>query len=223
LILSGRPFLLLDNVRGAINSPLLETVLRGPGTATVRVPYGKYTDVLSAAAVFSISPVYADEVSVTTVGLEVHASSSMTIGDADRISHYFFHNIAKWSPGAAMVVYEGDSRGGGAKMDLNVVIYVSKLGRTYSFFVETTDEVALRKELTEKGISRPDVDALLGDPKSPLTRTSGTSWGTVPESELNENLDEIIKNIVSIVRRVEEESPPTTRIQAAPSGSPERK
>jgi hypothetical protein len=174
----------------------------------------------TAVAVFNISPVHADEVSVTTVGLEVHASSSMTSGDAERISRYFFHNIAKWSPGAAMVVYEGDSRGGGAKMDLNVVIYISKLGKAYSFFVETTDEVALRKDLTEKGISRPDIGALLGDPKSPLTRTSGTSWGTVPESELNENLDEIVKNIVSVVRRVEEEAPPTTRIQTAPTASP---
>jgi hypothetical protein len=182
-----------------------------------------YSIVLSAAAVFSISPVYADEVSVTTVGLEVHASSSMTSGDAERISRYFFHNIAKWSPGAAMVVYEGDSRGGGAKMDLNVVIYVSKLGKAYSFFVETTDEVALRKELTEKGVSKSDIDALLGDPKSPLTRTSGTSWGTVPESELNENLDAIIKNIVSVVRSVEEEAPPSTKIQAAPTASPTRK
>src|SRR5260221_1372823 len=117
-------------------------------------------------AVFSISPVHADEEGVTMVGLEVHASSSMTIGDADRISRYFLHNIAKWSPGAAMVLDEGDSRGGGAKVDLNVVIYISKLGKAYSFFVETTDEVALRKELTEKGISRADVDALLGDPKS---------------------------------------------------------
>ena len=175
------------------------------------------------AAWFSINPVLAAEEGVTTVGLEVHASSSMTAGDADRISRYFFHNIAKWSPGAAMVVYEGDSRGGGAKMDLNVVIYISKLGKVYSFFVETTDEVALRKELNEKGISRTDVDALLGDPKSPLTRTSGTSWGTVPESELNENLDAIVKNIVSVVRRVEEEAPPTARIQAAPAASPTRK
>lgn len=182
-----------------------------------------YSIVLSVVSVFGISPVYADEVAVTTVGLEVHASSSMTAGDADRISRYFLHNIAKWSPGAAMVVYEGDSRGGGAKMDLNVVIYISKLGKTYSFFVETTDEVALRKELTEKGISKPDVEALLGDPKSPLTRTDGTSWGTVPESELNENLDAIIKNIVSVVRHVEEEAPPTTRIQASPTASPTRK
>lgn len=152
-----------------------------------------------ALLLLTASLAHADEEAVTVVGLEVHASSSMTSGDADRISRYFLHNIAKLSPGAAMVVYEGDSRGGGAKADLNVVIYVSKLGKVYSFFVETTDEVALRKELTEKGISRPDVDAVLGDPKSPLTRTSGTSWGTVPESELNENLDEIVKNIVSVV------------------------
>jgi hypothetical protein len=178
-----------------------------------------YSIALSAVAMFSISAVYAGEVSVTTVGLEVHASSGMTSGDVERISRYFFHNIAKWSPGAAMVVYEGDSRGGGAKMDLNVVIYVSKLGKAYSFFVETTDEVALRKELTEKGVSKSDIDALLGDPKSPLTRTSGTSWGTVPESELNENVDAIIKNIVSVVRSVEEEAPPTTRIEAAPTAS----
>lgn len=171
----------------------------------------------------SIGLARADEEAVTVVGLEVHASSSMTSRDADRISRYFFHNIAKWSPGAAIVVYEGDSRGGGAKMDLNVVIYISKFGKDYSFFVETTDEVALRKELTEKGISRPDVDALLGDPKSPLTRTSGTSWGTVPESELNENLDAIVKNIVSVVRLVEEEEPPTNRIQVAPTPSPTRK
>jgi hypothetical protein len=56
-----------------------------------------------------------------------------------------------------------------------------------------------------------------------LTRTSGTSWGTVPESELNENLDEIVKNIVSVVRLVEEEAPPTNTIQAAPTASPTRK
>ena len=53
-----------------------------------------------------------------------------------------------------MIVYEGDTRGGGSKVDLNVVVYISKLGRAYSLFVENTDEVALRKELMEKGISR---------------------------------------------------------------------
>jgi hypothetical protein len=100
---------------------------------------------LPIAALLSIGLAHADEEAVTVVGLEVHASSSMTIGDADRISRYFLHNIAKWSAGAAMVVYEGDSRAGGAKADLNVVIYVSELGKAYSFFVETTDEVALRK------------------------------------------------------------------------------
>lgn len=63
---------------------------------------------------------------------------------------------------------------------MNVVVYISKLGKAYSLFVQNTDEVALRKELTEKGISKADVDSLVGDPKSPLSRTSGTSWGTVP-------------------------------------------
>jgi hypothetical protein len=48
---------------------------------------------------------------------------------------------------------------------MNVVVYISKLGKAYSLFVENTDEVALRKELTEKGISKAHVDSLVGDPK----------------------------------------------------------
>src|SRR6266436_3006502 len=137
-------------------------------------------------------PVIPDN-AVSTVGLEIHASSSMTPEETQKISRYFFHNIAKWSD-HAMVIYEGDTRGAGAKLDLNVVVYVSKYERVYSLFVETTDEVALRKELTDKGISKADVGALLGDRKSPLSRTDGTSWGTVPASELYENLDSIVKN-----------------------------
>ena len=91
-------------------------------------------------------------------GLEVHPSRSVTPAEAEKISRYLFHNIAKWSPGAATVVYEGDTRGGGSKVDLNVVVYISKLGKAYSLFVENTDEVALRKKLMEKGISKEDVD-----------------------------------------------------------------
>jgi hypothetical protein len=150
------------------------------------------------------------------VGLEIHASKSVTPAEAEKISRYLFNNITKWSPGAAMIVYEGDIRGGGSKVDLNVVVYLSKLGKAYSLFVENTDEVALRKELMEKGISKADVETLVGNPESPLSRTSGTNWGTVPESNLFESLDGIIKNIVSVVRQVEDEGPPTARIGPAP-------
>jgi len=151
------------------------------------------------------------------IGLEVHASRSVTPAEAEKLSRYFFQNIVKWTPGAAMVLYEGDTRGGGAKVDLNVVVYISKLGKTYSLFVENTDEVALRKELIGKGISKADVDALVGNPESPLSRTSGTNWGTIPESELAESMDGIIKNIVSVVRRVEDEGPPTATIEPVPT------
>src|ERR1700719_2321381 len=92
------------------------------------------------------------------IGLEVHAPKSVTPAEADKISRYFLHNIAKWSPGAAIVLYEGDSRGGGSKVDLNVVVYISKLGTAYSLFVENTDEIALCKDLMAKGISKADVD-----------------------------------------------------------------
>jgi hypothetical protein len=126
------------------------------------------------------------------VGLEIHASKSLTPAEAEKISRYLFHNITKWSPGAAMIVYERDTRGGGSKVDLNVVVYISKLGKAYSLFVENTDEVALRKELMEKGVSKSDVDTLVGNPESPVSRTSGTNWGTVPESNLFESLDGII-------------------------------
>jgi hypothetical protein len=151
------------------------------------------------------------------IGLEVHASKSVTPAEADKISRYLLHNIAKWSPGAAIVLFEGDTRGGGSKVDLNVVVYISKLGKVYSLFVENTDEVALRKDLMAKGISKADIDSLVGDPKSPLSRTSGTSWGTVPESELPESMDSIIKNVVSVVQQVEEEGPPTARVKPVPT------
>jgi hypothetical protein len=137
------------------------------------------------------------------IGLEVHASKSVTPAEADKISGYLLHNIAKWSPGAAIVLFEGDTRGGGSKVDLNVVVYISRLGKAYSLFVENTDEVALRKDLMAKGISKADIDSLVGDPKSPLSRTSGTSWGSVPETELPESMDSIIKNVVSVVQQVE--------------------
>ena len=68
---------------------------------------------------------------VYMVGLEVHASKSITPPEAEGISRYLFHNITKWSPGAAMIVYEGETRGGGSKVDLNVVVYLSKLGKAY--------------------------------------------------------------------------------------------
>jgi hypothetical protein len=126
------------------------------------------------------------------VGLEIRASKSITPAEAEKISRYLFHNITKWSSGAAMIVYEGDTRGGGSKVDLNVVVYISKLGKAYSLFVKNTDEVALRKELMEKGVSKSDVDTLVGNPESPVSRTSGTNWGTVPESNLFESLDGII-------------------------------
>ena len=169
---------------------------------------------LSSSAISQTSTVISDANAannVYAVGLEIHASKGMTSAESEKISRYLFHNIAKWSDNA-IVLYEGDTRGGGAKVDLNVVAYISKLGKAYSLFVETTDEVALRKELMDKGISRADADALIGDPKSPLSRTSGTSWGTVLESELPENLDSIIKNITSVLRRVQQEAPPTTKL-----------
>jgi hypothetical protein len=169
------------------------------------------------SAAFWFSPLArGEDDALYMIGLEVHASKSVTPAEAEKISRYLFHNITKWSPGAAMIVYEGDTRGGGSKVDLNVVVYISKLGKAYSLFVENTDEVALRKELMEKGISKADVETLVGNPESPLSRTSGTNWGTVPESNLFESLDGIIKNIVSVVRQVEDEGPPTTRIEPVP-------
>jgi hypothetical protein len=159
----------------------------------------------------------AEDDALYVIGLEIHASRRVTPAETEKISRYLFHNIAKWSPGAAMVLYEGDIRGGGSKVDLNVVVYISKLGKAYSLFVENTDEVALRKELIEKGMSKEDVDRLVGDPKSPLSRTSGTSWGTTPEAELPESMDSIVKNIVSVVRQVEDEGPPTARIKPVPT------
>jgi hypothetical protein len=104
---------------------------------------------LTFCVAFWLNPVArAGDDAVYMVGLEVHASRSVTPAEAEKISRYLFHNIAKWSPGAAIVVYEGDTRGGGSKVDLNVVVYISKLGKAYSLFVENTDEVALRKELS---------------------------------------------------------------------------
>jgi hypothetical protein len=79
--------------------------------------------------------------------------------------------------------------------------------------VEDTDEIARRKDLMAKGISKADVDDLVGDPKRPLSRTSGTSWGTIPESELPESMDSIVRNVVSVVQQVEEEGPPTARVK----------
>jgi hypothetical protein len=57
----------------------------------------------------------AEEDALYMIGLEVHASKSVTPGEAEKISRYLFHNIAKWSLGAAMVLYEGDIRGGGSR------------------------------------------------------------------------------------------------------------
>jgi hypothetical protein len=173
---------------------------------------------LSFSAAFWVNPVArAGDDALYMVGLEVHASKSVTPAETEKISRYLFRNITKWSPGAAMIVYEGDTRGGGSKVDLNVVVYISKLGKAYSLFVENTDEVALRKELMEKGISKRDVDTLVGNPECPLSRTSGTNWGIVPESNLLESLDGITKNIVSVVRQVEDEGPPTARIEPVPT------
>jgi hypothetical protein len=78
--------------------------------------------------------------------------------------------------------------------------------------------MALRKDMMAKGISKADMDSLLGDPQRPLSRTSGTSWGTIPESQLAESMDSIVKNIVSVVQQVEEEGPPTARVK--PSSTP---
>jgi hypothetical protein len=172
---------------------------------------------LTFSAAFWVNPVTrAGDDALYMVGLEIHASKSISPAEAEKISRYLFHNITKWSPGAAMIVYEGETRGGGSKVDLNVVVYLSKLAKAYSLFVENTDEVALRKELMEKGISKADAENLVGNPESPLSRTSGTNWGTVPESNLFESLDGIIKNIVSVVRQVEDEGPPTVRIEPVP-------
>jgi hypothetical protein len=172
---------------------------------------------LTLSVAFWVDPVAgAGDDALYMVGLEIHASKSITPAEAEKIARYLFHNITKWSPGAAMILYEGDTRGGGSKVDLNVVVYISKLGKAYSLFVENTDEVALRKELMEKGLSKADVETLVGNPESPLSRTSGTNWGTVPESNLFESLDGIIKNIVSVVRQVEDEGPPTVRIEPVP-------
>ena len=159
----------------------------------------------------------AEDAAVYMVGIEVHASKSVTPIEVDKIFRYLFHNIIKWSPSGTLVVYEGDTRGGGSKVDLNVVVYISKLGKAYSLFVENTDAVALRKELVEKGISKADVETLVGDPTSPINRTSGTSWGTVPESELFESLDSIIKNVVSVLRQIQDEESPTARIEPIPT------
>jgi hypothetical protein len=168
-------------------------------------------------AVLSNPMARAEDDAAYMIGLEVHASKSVTPAEADKISRYFLHNIAKWSPGAAIVLYEGDTRGGGSKADLNVVVYISKLGKTYSLFVESTDEIALRKDLMAKGISRADMDDLVGDPKRPLSRTSGTSWGTIPGSELSESMDSIIKDVVSVMHQVEEEGPPNARVKPVPT------
>jgi hypothetical protein len=85
---------------------------------------------LAFCVAFWLNPVArAEDDAVYMVGLEVHASRSVTPAEAEKISRYLFHNIAKWSPGAAMVVYEGDTRGGGSKVDLNVVVYISKRER----------------------------------------------------------------------------------------------
>ena len=54
----------------------------------------------------------AEDDALYMIGLEVHASRSVTPGEAEKISRYLFHNITKWSPGAAMIVYEGDTRVG---------------------------------------------------------------------------------------------------------------
>ena len=59
------------------------------------------------------------------IGLEVHASKSVTPAEADKISRYLLHNIAKWSPGAAIVLFEGDTRGGVLKLDLNIVVQLN--------------------------------------------------------------------------------------------------
>ena len=162
-------------------------------------------------------PARAEDDAAYMIGLEVHASKSVTPAEADKISRYLLHNIAKLSPGAAIVLFEGDTRGGGSKVDLNVVVYISKLGKAYSLFVESTDEIALSKDLMAKGMSKADMDDLVGDPQHPLSRTSGTSWGTIPESELPESMDSIIKNVVSVVRQVEDEAPPTARIRPVPT------
>jgi len=70
---------------------------------------------LTFCVAFWLNPVArAEDDAVYMVGLEVHASRSVTPAEAEKISRYLFHNIAKWSPGAAIVVYEGDTRGGGS-------------------------------------------------------------------------------------------------------------
>jgi hypothetical protein len=101
---------------------------------------------LTFCVAFLLNPMArAEEDAAYMIGLEVHASKSVTPDESDKVARYLLHNIPKWSPGAAIVLFEGNTRGGGSKVDLNVVVYVSKLGKAYSLFVENTDEMALRK------------------------------------------------------------------------------
>ena len=82
------------------------------------------------SAAFWVNPVVrAGNDALYMVGLEIHASKSITPDEAENISRYLFHNITKSSPGAAMIVYEGDTRGGSSKVDLNVVVYISNWER----------------------------------------------------------------------------------------------
>ena len=62
---------------------------------------------LTFCVAFWLNPVArAGDDAVYMVGLEVHASRSVTPAEAEKISPYLFHNIAKWSPGATIVVDE---------------------------------------------------------------------------------------------------------------------
>lgn len=54
-ILSGRPFIQLDNMRGGFSSELLEAFLTNPGRVTVRVPYSKVSMAEASNRFFAIT------------------------------------------------------------------------------------------------------------------------------------------------------------------------
>jgi hypothetical protein len=92
----------------------------------VAVPIGEFgADFTFCMAVSSNPMARAENDAAYMIGLEVHASKSVTPAEADKISRYLLHNIAKWSPGAAIVLFEGDTRGGVLKLDLNIVVQLN--------------------------------------------------------------------------------------------------
>lgn len=55
LLHSGKPFLLLDNVRGDLDSQVLESVIRGTGTALVRLPYSKEFEIDTTRSIIQLT------------------------------------------------------------------------------------------------------------------------------------------------------------------------